>query len=77
MHTEIVEVLTSKRTPEGRQMSLQVEHGSLHHGAQHGGSAAQQERLLSVSAHSCLGVCQEDVDGVARCNPCAVLIWFM
>jgi len=55
----------------------QVEHASLHHDAQHGRSAAQQERLLSVLAHSCLGVCREDVDGVARCNPFAVLIWFM
>ena len=34
----------------------QVEHASLHHGAQHGGSAAWQERLQSVLAYL-FGVC--------------------
>ncbi len=51
----------------GRHMSQGV-HASLHHGAQHGRSAARRERLQSVLAYSCLGVCQEDVDGVAGCN---------
>jgi len=43
-------------------------HASLHHGGLHGRSAARRERLQSVLAYSCLGVCQEDIDGVARCN---------
>lgn len=43
-------------------------HASLHHGPKYGGSAAWRERLQSVLAYSCLGVCQEDVDGVPRRN---------
>ncbi len=56
---------------------IQVVHAGVYHGAQDGGSAAWRERLQCVLAHSCLGVCQEDVDGLARCNPFADLIWFM
>jgi len=60
---------------KGRHMS-QVVHASLHHDAQHGGSAARRDRLQSVLTYSCLCVCHEDVEEVARCDPFADLIWF-
>ncbi len=49
-------------------MLAMLRSGSLHHGGQHGRSAARRERLQSVLAYPFLGVCQEDFLGVARCN---------